>query len=500
MRKSIKPQYLEDAQLRETIRKEYEIGTIVGMDTDYVVNYYQLVDTAEECYLTMDFVEGSTLAELLLTEPDFLCQRQKMERALIQILEGLRSFHRHQVVHLDIKPSNIMLTHVSRDIRIIDLGFCYTDAYHGSMGVTDSFAAPEQLDGSGDVDARTDIYAIGRLLRYFEKELGKRCQWRKSSIYKKLVSRCLSEQKSERWQSIDEMIDFLMQHRQSKRRVYSLLSAISVIVLFSIIYYVFQLPVTGGDKHILYSNFSLFDGTCEAVGKIPDSERDPYWRENLYVYPSIKHWGRTFEVTGIADKAFFGDSTFRTIYLPPTLTRIGTSAFEESSHLQSIILPDGVTEIGRRAFFLATSLAEVKLPASIHVIPANCFLRCKFTSITIPEGVTAIELDAFGYSTMMTQIHLPQSLQHIERGVFWQCESLETISLPAALTSIGEYTFMGCTKLKQIENHALDPQPVMSLFDDSIPELQLLVPPESINKYKQSPEWNRLMISPLSSH
>lgn len=499
LRKSLKPQFLNDSRLRETLRKEYEIGTIVGMGADYVVNYYQMVDTPDECYLTMDFIEGSTLAELLLVDPDLLGNSITMERAFVQLLEALRSFHRNQVVHLDLKPSNIMLTHVSHDIRIIDLGFCYADAYQESMGMTDGFSAPEQRDGTGDVDARTDIYAIGRLLQYFEQELGKKCKWRNSRIYKKLVSRCLAEQKKERWQSVDEMIDFLIQNHKSSRLQYASLSTLAFFCVLSIIYYVFQLPVTGGDKHVLYGNFSLLDSTCEAVGKIADDGQDPHWQGNIYVYSSVKHWGKTYDVVGIADKAFYRDSSFNTIYLPTSITRIGTSAFEECSHLESIHLPNGINSIGQRAFLLATSLAEVKLPASLLAIPANCFLHCPFTTITIPEGVTSIELDAFGYSSSLRQITLPQSLLRMERGVFWCCESLESISLPANLQTIGEYAFMGCTKLKQIENHATDPQSVMSLFDDSIPDLHLLVPPASINEYKQAPEWNRLVIEPISA-
>lgn len=89
LRKSLKPQFLDDSQLRETLRKEYELGTIVGMDTDYVVNYYQMVDAPEECYLT--------------------------------------------------------------------------------MGMTNGFSAPEQQDGTGDVDARTDIYTVGLLLKFLKK-------------------------------------------------------------------------------------------------------------------------------------------------------------------------------------------------------------------------------------------------------------------------------------------------------------------------------------------
>lgn len=499
LRKSLKSQYLEDPQLRETLRKEYEIGTIVGMNTDYVVSYYQMVDTAEECYLTMDFVEGETLAELIISDPDYLGRTHHFERLLLQLLEGLRAIHQNQVVHLDLKPTNIMLTHVSRDIRIIDLGLCYADAYQTTMGLTNTFASPEQLDGSGDVDARSDIYSIGRILQRLEKDLHAQCQWGRSKTYKHLIRRCLAPQKADRWQSADEMILYLRKHAESKHRTYVMLSAIGLFVFLSFIYYIFQLPATGHDYHVLYGNFSLLHGTCDAVGKISDDEKDPNWQGNIYVFSDVRHWGISFQVTGIADKAYLGDTSFHTISLPPTLQRIGTSAFEEASNLIAINIPEGVTTIGSRAFFLATGLQHVQLPSTLSAIPETCFHRCQFSSVIIPEGVTSIGLDAFAVCPDLREVSLPQTLQHIGRGVFWRCESLETISLPSSLKTIGEYTFMECTKLRQIENHATDPQSATSLFDDSIPDLHLFVPSESIERYKQSPEWNRLTIEPLSA-
>lgn len=498
LRKSLKPQYLTDSHLREILRKEYEIGSIVGMESDYVVSYYQMVDTIDECYLTMDFVEGATLAELALADPGFLGRSRNIERLLLQLLEGLRTIHRCQVVHLDLKPGNIMVTRVSRDIRIIDLGFCYADSYQTSMGMTDSFASPEQLDGSGDVDARSDIYAIGRILQYLERELKVHCQWRKKRSYIKLISRCLSVQKSERWQNVDEMIQFVLKSKANKMMVIKIATFIVGFCTLSLLYILFQRPAIGYDEHTLYGKFSLFNRTCLAVGKISNDLVDPRWQGNLYVSSEVKHWGLSFKVIGIEDYAFIQDTSFITINLPASLTRIGAYSFKECTKLIAVNIPDQVEDIGSAAFWGDSCLKEIKLPTSLKTIPEACFHLCAFSSLTIPEGISNIEIDAFAVCRNLREIYLPQSLSRLGRGVFWRCESLEKISLPRDLISIGEYTFMGCAKLRQIENHAPDPQSVISLFDDSISGLCLSVPFESIDKYKQSPEWNRLMITPLS--
>ncbi len=84
--------------------------------------------------------------------------------------------HRHQSLHLDLKPANIMLTHVSNDVRLIDLGCSYMDARPDSMGQTQHYAAPEQLDVTYEVNARTGIYALGRILqKRFTVDMLSRC-------------------------------------------------------------------------------------------------------------------------------------------------------------------------------------------------------------------------------------------------------------------------------------------------------------------------------------
>lgn len=498
LRKSLKQEVLSDQNLRETLRKEYAIGSSLGISTDYVVSYYQMVDTPESCYLTMDYVDGSTLSELLIVDPDYMCHRTQFLRFLTQLLEGLSVIHRNQVVHLDLKPTNIMLTRVNHDVRIIDLGFSYSDAFKTSMGMTNSFAAPEQLDGSGDVDARTDIYVIGLLLQWLAKELGEKCQWKKDWQMKKLISRCLSPQKSSRWQSVEEMLEYIQRSRSNHHWELGILNTIVFVCAMSLLYFLFSRPVLGYDHHVLYGNFSLLDGTCDAVGKIQDDHSDPYWEGNLYVASEVHHWGMKYTVTAIADNAFLGDTTFSTISLPSTLKRIGQESFKKCVNLKAIRIPNSVEELGAYAFWRDSCLSQVQLPSAIQKIPSSCFHLCAFSSVVIPEGVKEIELDAFAMCPNLSQVILPQSLENLGRGVFWRCESLESIVLPERVSSIGEYAFMGCSKIRQIENHAIDPQSVMSLFDDSIPEIRLLVPEASVDLYKQSDEWKRLSVAPLT--
>lgn len=198
-----------DAQcVRDMLRKEYAVGCMLSAATPYVVRCVDFVDTPSECVLKLEYVSGDTIDAIVSAEPEYFASPQRLHRFLTQLLQGLSAAHRHQVVHLDIKPSNIMLTRVNREVRIIDFGMCYCSGYPGTMGLTAAYAAPEQLDGSADVDARTDIYAVGRLMEYIERHTCGSIA-RALSGLTALKERCLVADKASRWQSADEMLCYL---------------------------------------------------------------------------------------------------------------------------------------------------------------------------------------------------------------------------------------------------------------------------------------------------
>ncbi|WP_376696536.1 bifunctional serine/threonine-protein kinase/formylglycine-generating enzyme family protein [Wenzhouxiangella sp. EGI_FJ10305] len=93
-----------------------------------------------------------------------------MERALEileQVLRGLAAAHSRGLIHRDIKPSNIMLTE-DDDVRIVDFGIAkapdgqHSTVSHLGLG-SRNYMAPEQRESAKHVDARADVYSVGRL-------------------------------------------------------------------------------------------------------------------------------------------------------------------------------------------------------------------------------------------------------------------------------------------------------------------------------------------------
>ena len=115
-------------------------------------------------YLVMDFVQGSTLEQVLHSAAGFLAEDEVATWA-IQICDVLAYLHSRQpaVIFRDLKPTNIMLD-VEGRIKLIDFGiarlFQPGKGKDTQIMGTPGYAAPEQY-GTGQTDARSDIYALG---------------------------------------------------------------------------------------------------------------------------------------------------------------------------------------------------------------------------------------------------------------------------------------------------------------------------------------------------
>jgi serine/threonine protein kinase len=120
-------------------------------------------------YLVMDFVEGQTLEQIVATTPGFLPEPTVLAW-IEQLCDVLEYLHTRQppIVFRDLKPANIMLMREGK-IKLIDFGIARffkagktkDTAQYGTMG----YAAPEQF-GTGQTDARSDIYSLGVTLHY----------------------------------------------------------------------------------------------------------------------------------------------------------------------------------------------------------------------------------------------------------------------------------------------------------------------------------------------
>ncbi|GGN03731.1 Stk1 family PASTA domain-containing Ser/Thr kinase [Streptomyces fuscichromogenes] len=125
------------------------------------------IDGVSIPYIVMEYVEGSTLRELLHSGRKLLPERA-MEMT-IGILQGLEYAHRSGIVHRDIKPANVMLTR-NGQVKVMDFGIAramgdsgMTMTQTAAVIGTAQYLSPEQAKGE-QVDARSDLYSTGCLL------------------------------------------------------------------------------------------------------------------------------------------------------------------------------------------------------------------------------------------------------------------------------------------------------------------------------------------------
>lgn len=170
-------------------------------------------------YLVMEYIDGETLETLLGKTAGFLPEAQVLDWAT-QLCDVLAYLHGQKplVVFRDLKPDNIMLTQAGI-IKLIDFGIARsfrpgkTKDTH-IMG-TPGFAAPEQY-GSGQTDARSDIYSLGvtlhRLLTRHDPSVQPfalpRCKSLNSNVsahFDNVISKATERNPGQRFQTAVEM-------------------------------------------------------------------------------------------------------------------------------------------------------------------------------------------------------------------------------------------------------------------------------------------------------
>ena len=208
--KRLKQDFSNDIRYQEAFRKEFETGYC--LEHPNLVRYVSLSDEG----ILMEYIDGETLAERLANHPDYFNDRKNTDKFLRQLLDVTGYLHSHQILHLDLKPDNILLTRVNNDVKLIDLGCCYTDTFTDTQGHTNGFAAPEQLIG-GLTDVRTDIFAIGRILELLPNH----------QIYNKVIARCTAPDPSLRYQTVEDVLHDI----NSQRRYYLYVAIFVAIVL-----------------------------------------------------------------------------------------------------------------------------------------------------------------------------------------------------------------------------------------------------------------------------
>lgn len=137
-------------------QKEFEIG--YTLDHPNIVRYIIKGEEQNGLYILTDFVDGFTLTDFIKLNPNYFNTPKHLDKFINQLLSAIKYLHERQILHLDLKPDNILITGVNNDLKLVDFGFSYTDCFSSlAIGKTELYAAPEQLSEE-EIDQRTDIW------------------------------------------------------------------------------------------------------------------------------------------------------------------------------------------------------------------------------------------------------------------------------------------------------------------------------------------------------
>ena len=235
MLKALKEEVKKTLKYKEILRKEFDI--LMSLNSDYIVNvitWEEAIAGIGSC-IVMEYVDGQTLDKFLAHNPT----KKETLIVLEEMLKAVGYVHRKQIIHRDIKPTNIIVLSDGHHIKLIDFGLADSEAYENLKQPcgTEGYVSAEQKCGVNDV--RNDIYSIGCIMK--EMRLG----WQ----YQGIIKKCLSslEKRPTSTMELLSMVESVSRRRAVGLKAMLFFSSFTIVGIFWYYYHVSQIQSYDND-------------------------------------------------------------------------------------------------------------------------------------------------------------------------------------------------------------------------------------------------------------
>ena len=245
--KFLHPQYATDKKIVDRFFNEARAVNVIGHDNILKILDLNVTDDNRH-YFIMEFLHGKALQDLV--KPDVPIPLETTGPILLQVCEALQAAHDHNIIHRDLKPDNVyLIVHKGKKnfVKVVDFGIAkLTDEQGQSTGKTQTgmvmgtpaYMSPEQAGGmTNRIDARSDIYSLGCMM--YQMACGK-LPFPGSSFgevlighlqlpppplkeiapdipeaYEAVIMKCLEKQQDNRYQTMNELHDAILDVMES---------------------------------------------------------------------------------------------------------------------------------------------------------------------------------------------------------------------------------------------------------------------------------------------
>ena len=480
-----------------------EAQTIANLNHPNIIRIFDVFEENGTAYYTMEYIEGESLNEKVKRE-GALAEDVAM-KYIRDVASALRYIHKRNIMHLDVKPANIMLRKEDDSAVLIDFGLSkqYDNAGEQTsatpVGISHGYAPIEQYKEGGvnTFSPVTDIYSLGATLYYLvtgrvpaeattigENGIGE-LPGHLSAKVRNAITNAMSYWRKERPQSIDIFLA-MFDETTTDNNVRDVKEADDTTKIGEAETVVTGEPVTPeltpdtpkSDYDDIYIKPKKAGEKSEKAKKrkslwwiwlliliiggagffvlyerdTPD-ERDTPANNEIW-YTSVDgnivepHDSSAFDVNIVSNTYTNGKGVIK---FDGDVTTIGNSAFYDCTSLTSVNIPDSVTSIGSDAFWGCKSLTSITIPEGVVSIGSSAFRECcNLTEIILPNSVKDIGTTAFYECSKLTNITIPNGVTYINPQTFSYCSSLTNVNLPDSLVSIGYFSFNVCNSLETI--------------------------------------------------
>lgn len=222
--------------------------------------------------------------------------------------------------------------------------------------------------------------------------------------------------------------------------------------------------------------------TCVSLTSISFPKSLKIIEDGVFSRSGLKtiNWG---EIEVLGNGVFTGCDNLLDLELPNTLKSIGTNCFWGLGKLKSVSFGESIESIGQWAFLDCQQLENIKFNGNnLKEIGIEAFRGCwMLNNVKLPQSLTTMGRGAFRYCVSLTNIDLGGSLTSIE-GYSFEQTSLEKLTIPNSVKSIGTYAFLECTELSDVQFGNGVSSIGQGAFEDckSLTELEIPEPLQSI--------------------